>query len=152
MVTKRELQEDDALRARLAKEQAQKQAQSSEEWRKEREARDRKRAKDLLNGELGEAIKRWNAAGHKRVKLQENSAWKADGGEIYSEPFKLGFEPRLQYEPTSILCKHLHEAGFAAFVEKVTERNRDCVSTADGYEFVDAPGWHDRDYLVIDWS
>jgi hypothetical protein len=86
------------------------------------------------------------------VKLEENRAWKADGGEIYSEPFKLGFEPRLQYEPTSILCKHLQEAGFAAFVEKVTERNQATVITADGYEFVDAPGWHDRYYLVIDWS
>jgi hypothetical protein len=135
MVTKRELQEDDVRRAWLAEEAARR----SEEWRKGQGDRDLKRAKGLLDDELGRALKRLNAAGQKMVKLSQSGVWTADGGEIYDEKFMLGFEPRPSYEPTLVLIRHLQEAGFVAFVEADEER--------DDY----GPGTHLLHFLVIDW-
>jgi hypothetical protein len=134
MVTKRELQEDTARRAKLAEEAARRE----QEWRKGQGDRDLKRAKGLLNGELGEALKRLNAVGQKMVRLGESSVWRVDGPEVYDEKFMLGFDPRPSYEPTLVLIKHLHEAGFAAFVEAVEERDY-------------GPGTHLLYFLVIDW-
>jgi hypothetical protein len=58
---------------------------------------------------------------------------------LSDDKFMLGFEPRPSYEPTLVLIKHLHEAGFAAFVEAVEE--------GDVY----GPGTHLLHFLVIDW-
>src|SRR5437667_483544 len=138
MVTKRELQEDDVRRAKLAEEAARR----AEEWRKGQGDRDLKRAKGLLDGELGAALKRLNAAGQKIVKLSESIVWEADDTasfDLSDDKFMLGFEPRPNYEPTLVLIEHLQEAGFAVFVEAVEEQDDYGAGTQLLY------------YLVIDW-
>lgn len=150
MVTRRQLQ-------RIAKEQAEEESrktrareESSQRWRVEQDVKNAARARSLLAGELGEALKRWVKLGLRQIKLDENRVWRMDGGEVYGDPFHLGFAPEPVCEATRILLAELKRNGFGCHIssEEVEDRSyqheEDQVGT-----FL---GMVTKFYLVIDWE
>jgi hypothetical protein len=152
VVTKRELA---AQSQRLAAEEAEKQRQSEASramWLADFNAKTEARAKMLVNGELGAALTRWNMAGLRRIRLTQYRVWRTDGGEVYGDPFRLGFSPDPKYGPTKTLLASLRRAGFAAEVVAEEEQNVEWQPDGDGMGPVTVPGYHTVHYLVIDWS
>lgn len=112
------------------------------------------RAKGLLEGELGEFLRRVNKEANK-VMLDCYRCWKPGEHwpkqELYGEEFELKFDPRPDYAPTKELLRQLRKAGFTARVTVEEKGNYEYVTTADGYDIVDAPGTHKVYCLEIEW-
>lgn len=153
MVTKKQLQQ--AARKQAQEEAAKKRRseESDAKWRAEYDAKNADRARTLLDGELGQALVRWNKAGMRQIKLDQCRVWKVeDGNEVYGDPFDLGFVPAPDYQPTKILLAALKKAGYEARISAEEEGNVEFQHFSDGMGPVSVPGTHTVHYLIIDWS
>jgi len=152
MVTREELLNE--TEERRAKEEADK--KHSEERRHKWQIRQRKkdvaRAEGLLDGDLGEFLRKLNREDIHRIELQGHRVWKGQGkNEYYMPRFALGFTPQPQAKATKVLIEKLEEAGFRARSITRQYQNYETVITADGYDFVDKPGTHPEYFLEICW-
>lgn len=155
MVTKKELLEDDKRRA-VEEEKMKKQSEKSlAEFERDWRARDEKRAKGLVKGDLGEFIKKMNSEGAKTLKIDQFRTWHLgthrDWDENYGSPFVLDFDPEPDCEPTKILVRSLRNAGFTVKLETEQKQNCEYFTTADGYSSRSVPGIHSEHSIVVSW-
>ena len=122
-----------------------------------KEAEDFLWVETCLESSLGEALKKaehqklnciildgtrvWREAHVSGFGKRNDLYWKIDGMFV--------FDP--EYAPTKKLIEVLKEAGFNVKLETEFEQNYTYVTSADGYDVVDAPGHHPVHYLEIGW-
>lgn len=156
MVTKAQLQLANKKQKLKEKNEKVKSQREDRAFIKSMNRSDLKRAETVLDGELGEALTRWNTSGLKCVEIDGCRNWKIGTtwprDELYGEKFILGFTPNPKSAATKLLLKKLKLAGFNAKVKKEEEGNCESYVTADGQGIQSVPGTHSVYYLVIDWS
>ena len=141
-MTRDDLLKDDI---EIAKKEKREKEESEQYWKEFRERMlkdDTELAKTLLDGELGEFIRRMNAQKVKKVKLKNhqtfrhtpNSTWEWE--ETYGDKFRLRFCPEPNYKPTKLLIKNLRKAGLEAKSHTEVCGNVCWESDADGGGFV----------------
>lgn len=109
----------------------------------------------IFDNELKELILKLDEKGHKTVRLDEYRSWVPGKHWPWDDTYlgsPLKFNPRPDYSPTKKLIRKLRRGGFSA--KSVTEqaKNVEYVTTADGYDIVDAPGYHDEHFVEISWK
>ena len=154
MLTKDDLLQDDAERA---KEEKRRKKESDKFWAKERarwEAEHMAKVRGPFS-ELDDLLRKLNAEGHKTVRFDQHHTWirkHEEWSEYYSGRSPLDFEPKKEYPPTMVLVRKLRRGGFSVKLETEDHQNVQFVTTADGYNIIDAPGTHPVYYMRISWK
>jgi uncharacterized protein YidB (DUF937 family) len=155
MVTRNELLRQSAEQAAEEEAAKERREQERKDFMKEYAAEHKKRAAGMVDGELGEFLQWANSQGLKTVFLSRYKCWKpgilCPMDEIYGAKFQLDFDPSPDFPATKVLLKSLKKAGFNAKVVSEWVGNVDYVTSADGYDVVDAPGCHEDCYIKISW-
>ena len=155
MINHKELEIDEKKRKKQEADDKKRREIEHQEWLKEYEKKNLAKVEKMLDGPLDELIKKANAQGIKTIWLTEYKVWKPSKfwprDEMYDVKFRLDFDPKKDYKPTKALIKGLKDAGFGAKVIEEWRGNVEYITTADGYDIVDAPGKHQENYLQISW-
>ncbi len=166
MVTRADLFADDEAAVRKAAEDKKRSDAWTKQYRAEKLVKDMERAKTVLDGELGELLKKMNAGtscfkkekNGRIISIAQHKVWYKsehkppyDGWKEEYERFTLGFMPDPTYKPTKILIKKLHGAGFGARTVAVEKENLHFVNDADGGGFEPSGGTHTIYCLEITW-
>lgn len=164
MVTRAELLKDAGEQKAAERREEAKQQRERAAWRKQKDAEDLLRAQTLVDGELGDALKRWNLDKHygmcksRKVRLDESRCWHeyehmpGAWGEIYGDRFCLDIDPDKDSDAMRELIKNLEEAGFHARRVSEEHQNLESYTDAQGQAFRELPGTHLEWFLEIDWS
>lgn len=156
-MTRDELLKDDIELAKKEKKEKEESERRSKELHERMLREDTELANTLLDGELGEFIRRMNAEKTKKIKLNNHqtfrhspdSTW--EWTETYGDKFRLTFCPDPNYKPTKILIKNLRKAGFEAEAHTEVRGNVCWESDADGGGMVSCPGTHEEYSIIISW-
>ena len=156
MVTKKDLLDDDKKRAAAERRRKKEADAEMTRWRAERLEKNKKRARDLVDGELGEFIKTMNAKGYKKIKIDSCRTWHPskhwEWDENYGAPFVLDWEPKKECEATQILARKLQKAGFSAEVIVEQKQNYESYADYQGQAIRRVPGTHPEYAMIVSWE